>query len=210
MIFNLVSLMPFLKLLFDHIRKYKEKSWLGGEKSFPSPRITSELSIMWTRSFSLSSYLKLSSLFTNKDHNHEFGGQISLPPRFLTLRLLYQPSRKEKKTSSIPVFKAEHQRWYTQTYKEIYFSISGNPLQNNFENPNIAMDNLTPKGFMNPIVATSILFGFYPWIWRSWIYLEYILCVNMKLQKKFTIGNSAQVFLKGSDQCKNNMDRLEK
>lgn len=89
--------MPFLKLLFDHIRKYKEKSWLGGEKSFPSPRMASELSIMWTGSFSLSSYLKLSSLFTNKDHHHEFGGQISLPPRFLTLRLLYQPNRKEKK-----------------------------------------------------------------------------------------------------------------
>lgn len=27
-----------------------------------------------------------------------------------------------------------------------------------------------PKGFMNPVLATSIIFGFYLWIWISWIY----------------------------------------
>lgn len=148
------------------------------------------------------------SICTNKDHNHEVGEQISLPPRFLALKVQYQHNRNKKflhpsvlKQKSRDVTLKPIKKWLL-----VFFHLWKSFTDKYWE----------PKYCYGQLNSHRIYVSNFSSFYRVWFLpvnmdiLNIFLCVNKKLQKTFTIGNSEQVFLKGSDQCKNKMDKLQK
>lgn len=166
---------------------------------------------MWTGSCSLFSCLpccisehnERPSLCAKKGHGQEAGGQkIPLPPRFLNLRVFYQHSIKR-----LP---------YTRFIKLKKRDATPKPVKKWFPFFFHLWKSFTDKcynskychGQLNSHRIHESAFSYSYHIWFLPVnmgILNIFLSKNKNLQKALTSGNLEQVFLKGSDQCKNKM-----